>query len=93
MAAMPYVLYTGLPKTAMLSTVGAAIKYGVIHLTQRSVQYWLKPSLASSLTLNTPALFVLPDWPDANWWPTLSSNGLFACVRYYPSGTSLFTTQ
>ena len=50
-AAVPYVLYTGLPMTVMLSTVGAAVKHGATHLTQRSVQYWLKPSLASSPNL------------------------------------------
>ena len=37
------------------------------------------------------ALFVLPDWPDAKWWPHMVDSGLCHCVGYYPAGTQLFT--
>ena len=29
---------------------------------------------------NTRALFVLPDWPDAKWWPTMTSSNICHCV-------------
>ena len=39
----------------------------------------------------TRALLVLPDWPDAKWWPTLVESSICHCVGYYPAGTQLFT--
>jgi len=36
----------------------------------------------------TSAVFVVPDWPTADFWPLLHGMKL---VRYYPRGTSLFT--
>ena len=40
---------------------------------------------------STSALFVLPDWPDSQWWQTMTSSGICHCVGYYPAGSSLFT--
>ena len=36
------------------------------------------------------ALFVLPDWSDARWWPALAYNSVWHCVEY-AAGTRLFT--
>lgn len=40
---------------------------------------------------NTNTLLVLPDWPDATWWPRLTKSGIFHCSGYYPTGSQLFT--
>ena len=39
---------------------------------------------------HTSALLVLPDWPDAPWWPHLTESGLYHCVGYYPRGAPIF---
>ena len=39
---------------------------------------------------HTSALIVLPDWPDAPWWPHLTESGLYHCVGYYPRGAPIF---
>jgi len=41
---------------------------------------------------DTRALLVLPDWPDARWWPNIVDSSICQCVGYYPAGTHLFTT-
>ncbi|KAL0021658.1 hypothetical protein WJX77_006738 [Trebouxia sp. C0004] len=40
---------------------------------------------------NTNTLLVLPDWPDAAWWPRLTRSDAFHRVGYYPTGSHLFT--
>jgi len=40
---------------------------------------------------DTRALLVLPDWPDARWWPNIVNSSICHCVGYYPAGTQLFT--
>ena len=42
---------------------------------------------------HSSTLLVLPEWPEAKWWPQLSTSGLFSCVGYYPNGNTLFTAQ
>ncbi len=38
----------------------------------------------------TNTLLVLPDWPDAAWWPKLTRS-VYHYVGYYPTGSHLFT--
>ena len=33
---------------------------------------------------------MLPDWPDAPWWPHLTESGLHHCVGFYPRGAPIF---
>ena len=39
----------------------------------------------------TLVMLVLPDWPDARWWPHVTASELCHCVGHYPAGTQLFT--
>ena len=39
----------------------------------------------------TSVMLVVPDWPDAKWWPNMVESDLWHCVGYYPAGTQLFT--